>query len=481
MATQPYPIKLFRAGISDEDDKGVSGSFKYGHGLEIHGRGDVLACASTTVTIKEGSDVVNDLIQFFVTARDGSTYGFGNAGSVYSISGDPGDPDVNFVYNDENGKIRGAAEWQHRDGTTFVYWATNTSIARMVMNGSVDIPWAAGVVTQDYKTTLDPADYHTMEVASGALMIANNKYLASIDFQGEFDPASVNIRPGNKIKALEERDDYVLMGSYREDNAEEGHIWSWVITALNFVQKKKIPVKGVNAMIYAEFPLIQGGSDGELFTSDFSDALPLNSMGGQVNPDGVTIYNDIARFGTYGGDEPGIWSYGRKRNGRVQALNYDYRLSPTVGGSTVTEIGSIETVNGTILATWATTDGSTVEYGVDELSSTTKASAVYEGLEFDNNEPSKYYLVEYFKNSLFVVYDDTKTFLNFSKGFRPEQFPLVFRTGIADDGDEEIVCLARFYDYLIICSGSRYNEPFKEGEVFLTDRADHLIKSNKDI
>jgi len=71
-------------------------------------------------------------------------------------------------------------------------------------------------------------------------------------------------------------------------------------------------------------------------------------------------------------------------------------------------------------------------------------------LEFDNNLPSNYSLVEYFDNSLFVVYNTTKTFVNFSKKFRPEQFPLQFRNGIGDNSDETIRALVKFYSYLII-------------------------------
>ena len=31
-----YRIKSFRGGISDEEDKGIKGSFKFGQGLDIH-------------------------------------------------------------------------------------------------------------------------------------------------------------------------------------------------------------------------------------------------------------------------------------------------------------------------------------------------------------------------------------------------------------------------------------------------------------
>ena len=39
-----YRIKSFRGGISDEEDKGIRGSFKFGQGLDIHKKIDSLSC-----------------------------------------------------------------------------------------------------------------------------------------------------------------------------------------------------------------------------------------------------------------------------------------------------------------------------------------------------------------------------------------------------------------------------------------------------
>lgn len=385
----PYVISKYRGGVSDESDKGVDGSFKYGYGLDIHSRDDVLKCASTVATID--SSTINDLIQFFVPAQDGTTYAFGSAGSVYAISGNTADPVVTFVYNDENGNIKGAQEWKQSDGNNYIYWATHTSVARMILNGSVDAPWAGGVVNTNYKTTLDGSDWHTMKNAGGVLSIANGNYLATIDYDGNFNAASLNVRPGNILTALEERDDYIIMGSKRQDSAEEGHIWSWINVALasNWIQKKRIPVQGVNSIITTENMFIQGGDDGELFYSDFVNALSLHAIpgGGRTNPGGVAIDNDLAVFGFYGGTYPGLWTYGRRMKNRPQALNYTYRLAPTVAGSSVSTIGAVTNMNGLLLASWTTVDGSTTDYGLDMVSSTTRANAVYEGLEFDGGQP----------------------------------------------------------------------------------------------
>lgn len=377
-----YIIKSWRGGVSEETDKGIAGSYKHGYAGDIRGRDDILTAKQAMLPITPSG--MNDLVRFMVPANDGTTYCFGSSGSIWARSGDG---TWTFAYNDENGEIKGASEWKVSTGLTYLFWATNTSIAVKPLVGNGVLPWTD--VTADHKTTLDAADYHTMKQASGNLMIANGNYLATYSYDSTFDPAALNVIPGNLIKTMEERDDNVILGSYRKDKAEEGYLWSWVITAVNWIQKKRIPVMGVNALISAEILLLQGGSDGEIFTSDFVNALPVHGVpgGGQVNPDGVTIEDDIALFGFYGGTYPGIWSYGRKRKNQVYGLNYDYRLSPTVGGSTITEIGSILMTNGELLSSWKVTDGSTITYGVDQASSTTKATAVFEGLEFDNGTP----------------------------------------------------------------------------------------------
>lgn len=380
----PYTIKSFRGGVSDESDKGIPGSFKYGHGLDIHGRDDVLRCASTSASL----GTISGLVRFFVPAADGSTYAFCHNGSIYAVNGAVNDPTTTFVYNDENGDIKGAAEWKLSDGNNYLYWATATSVARAALNGTGDLPWGVGVASIDYKTTLTNTDWHTMKPAGGSLFIANGSDLAEIDYDGNFDIASLNIRPGNLLKCIEERDDSVILGSERGDDSEEGHLWSWITTAIKWIQKRKYPIKGVNALIHTELPLLQGGAQGEIFLSDFTNVVPLATVpgNGETAPGGVSIENDLAVFGIYGGSAvsyPGIWSYGRRGKNRPNALSYPYRISQTVNGSTVTTVGALAVVNGQLLASWGVMDDSYSTYGIDGVSSTTKANAVYESLEFD--------------------------------------------------------------------------------------------------
>jgi hypothetical protein len=383
----PYLIQSFRGGISEDSDKGVPGAFKFGQSLNIHGRDDILACGSTVTTLDETT--VSDLVKYFVNASDGSCYAFGSTGSIYSIRGERNDHAVSFAYNDENGEIKGAAEFTLSAETRWIFWATNTSVARAQEDGQLAVPWAAGVATQDFRTTLNSQDHHTMKIGAGALRIANGWDLATVTYGGGFRASSLDLIPGNLIKTLEERDDFILLGTERASEDEEGHIWSWISTADSWVQKRKVPAKGVNALITTEIPLLQAGTNGELFIADFVGQAPLKAIpgGGQVAPGGVAILDDLAVFGVYGGTYPGIWSYGRRNKNRPFSLNYEYRLAKTVAGSSVSTISAVTVLNGDLLVSWGTTDGSTSDYGIDVIGATSRANAIYEGLEFDGGTP----------------------------------------------------------------------------------------------
>ena len=395
---EPYVLRNWREGISDENDRGPGWKFSYG--LNIHGRDNVLTPGSAAVTVFDATTgetgagsaargtTLNSHFNILVPSFDGSTYAFGATGSIFAIS-----PDgyITNVYNDEEG-ITGAGEFGWSTGATYMVWAKSTSYARRQMGGTFDAARDSGTAlwsnaTQVWKTEKiqSSAVWHTVVNASGSQMIANADALSVIDFDGNFDPIKMSVRPGNLINTLEERDDYVIIGSEREDLGEEGHLWSWIVTALNYVQKKRIPVFGINSLITAESSLLQGGDHGEIFPADFVNSVPLATIpgGGHTIPTGVTVHEDLAAFGIFGGTYPGIWTHGRRNRNRGSALNYQYRLQGTVAGSTISTIGAIAVINGTLLASWGTTDESTSEYGIDAISSTTRANAVFEDTESD--------------------------------------------------------------------------------------------------
>ena len=198
----------------------------------------------------------------------------------------------------------------------------------------------------------------------------------------------MNLRPGNIAKTLEERDDYIIIGSYRNDDSEKGHIWSWKTSVDNYIQKKMIPAKGVNGMITTEVMVLQAGTNGELYFSDLVNKVPLLGVENvsKVSPGGVTNKRGLAMFGFFdspyvsGESEPGIYSYGRRRKNRPYALVLEHTLSP----SEVAEIGAVEMIGDDLLASWKDTSGA---YGVDVIDNANKADGIFESLEFDGKTP----------------------------------------------------------------------------------------------
>jgi hypothetical protein len=393
----PYIISSFRGGLSDENTRGIAGSFKAGWDLDIHKRRDSLSCNFKMMTITDTR--CSSLVKYAVNGADGSSWCFSDKGDIMSIAGSATDPVQNYHYTDANGEIKGAAEWQLDTGQDYLFWCTNTSVARKLFPGADYNVWTDEA---SFRDTLDPCAYHPMAEACGNMNIGNNNFVSHIDYSGNFVLAGMNLRPGNVIKCLEERDDYLIIGTERKGNDEEGHIWNWITTALNWVQKKKIPVSGVNALIDTEKLLLQGGTAGEIFHSDFINSVPLNSVpeGGQCNPGGVTVENDLALFGIYG-TAPGLYSYGRRMMNRPSAFNLEHRLAATASGSTISEIGSVWTNNGVTYASWKTSESNGDHaYGVDMVSTTTRATAKYEGLEFLGGSP---HLKKSFDSAKFVM------------------------------------------------------------------------------
>lgn len=366
-----FVIDSFDGGISDFYDRGPRGSFKFASGLDIRDKRDSISCSHGFTTI--GSGVITDLILWLVPASDGNSYGFGDSGKIYKI--DSSD-NVTQVY-DAGSKILGAAEWFNDQGDSFLYWVTSTSLHRKKLGTGVWTDVDATVNGQTYpKTDLDSATWHTMVEALGELMIANNDKVAMVGYDDSYTKEALLLTPSQEVTALLERDNLLLVGTKRTDQKEAGYLFTWETTALSWLQKRKIPTKGINAMIDTEMTLMQGGDNGDIYFSDLANVMPITQFpsGGQVNPDGVDSYKGMALFGVFGGDsdKTGIYTFGRKAKNAKIALNLDYPI-------TADEIGSVKVINGEIYVSYKS--GSS--YYLKKVVSTSRLTGVYESLELE--------------------------------------------------------------------------------------------------
>ncbi len=299
-------------------------------------------------------------------ATDGSTYGFGNAGNIYRRYSDAF---TRNVYRDPDGAINGAVEKPSSDGRTWLQWAVGTKIKRKLLPGAGD--WSD---VETIAQNLTGTDWHTMRQIGGANMIANGSMLAMVGYDDSYTNEALDIIPGNQIKTVIERNGRAVIGTY----------------------KTGFPNKGTNAAIDCEYPLIQVGTDGELFFSDFTTSMPIRRFpgGGRVNPGGVCNEVDeieifdweqtalswvdkqsmgnLSLWGVFGADtdKNGVYSFGRKNKEQPFTLNLEYALE-------VDEIGAVATVDGTTIISYR--DGT--DFGVKAVDPDTKATGTYQSLE----------------------------------------------------------------------------------------------------
>lgn len=438
-----YEVQSYSGGLSDYTDKGIRGSFKFGANLSLRRVIDSLTCGqalvdeglveysqspssstspslsvsrsispspspspspttgvsaspSTTPSVSvslspsatpsrsispspspsDGGNVTTifqDLIRFFVKCTDGFTYGFGSTGYVYRRDDSSG---WIRVYKDPDGEIKGAAEWSSITGETFIYWATATKLHRKRIPGlsnwnDVD---QGGTGTWP-KTDLLNTTWHTMRECGGSLIIANGPYLALVGYDQSYTREALDLIPGNLATTIVERNGRTIVGTSRVSD----------------------PSKSINAAIDCEVPLAQVGDEGQIYFANMTDSIPVKQFpgGGKCNPGGVcnslepvTFFEweqtalswidkqdvgNLALFGVYNATtgKNGVYSYGRTDKNKPFILNLDYELQ-------VDEIGALVVVDGQLLISYR--DGS--DFGVKAVDSTTKATGIYEGLDF---------------------------------------------------------------------------------------------------
>lgn len=430
-----YEIKHFSGGVSPWEDRGILGAFKMGQNLNIRRETDSLYCnqalddegilgeipsasaspspssslsasssrslsaspsptasfsvsasrspsasaspssslspsasSSASVSASGGlTTIFRDLVRFWVKSSTGFMYGFGSTGYIYRV-----DTEHHWVvvYKDPDGAIKGAAEGYTDDGRVWAVWTTDTKVKRKPLPGLSnwnDVETVGGDLTS--------ADWHTCRQVNGATIIANASSLALLGYDGSYTNNALDLIPGNIAKTLVERDGRTIIGTTRASD----------------------PDQGINAAIDSEVPLSQVGENGEIFFANMFDSMPVKRFpgGGKVNPGGVCNEVDqanffeweetalswidkqsvgnLALFAVYGADSGygGVWSLGRKDKDKPFTMNLEYALDAD-------ELGAVEVFGGVTYVSYQ--EGS--DFGVKSTDPTTKATAVYEGLDW---------------------------------------------------------------------------------------------------
>lgn len=377
-----YLIKSFKDAVSDYENKGLPGAFKFGSNLDTRRKVDSLK-AQQGLTDDLATGTMTTPPRFIVPSADGNTYITTNT-KIYRRTS-AGVYTLQYTDVASDGNIIGAGEWVNDAGDTFFYWATNTKLNRKRLLGTGYVPgdhddtWDdvnATVNGETYpKTTLTSTAWHTMKIVNGSLLIANKNVLAKVGYDDSFTNNAVQLYPGNSAKTLIESGVIAKIGANRDDDGQGSMLFIWDTGDQNFTDKLQMPFSDINNIIETEIGIVQFGSDGELYFFGDSSKLPVTAFpgGGQVDPDGSDSHEGLAIFGVYGNGtgKTGLYTYGRKRKNANFTLNCEYQFDCDA-------IYSVKVVGTDILFSYKS--GSS--YGIKKVDSSNKASvATFQSLD----------------------------------------------------------------------------------------------------
>jgi hypothetical protein len=434
--SKSYEIRSFRGGISDYEDKGITGSFKFGYNLDIRKLDDSLTAgqafeeeglvssASPSASPSPSSSVSSSSSRSpsrsasptpSPSASQSPSASGSRSPSTTASSSDSPSPSTSselttvfrdlirffvkatdgytygfgstgYVYRrDADGfwmrvykatsAIKGAGE-KPSPSTTYLVFATDTELFKKELPGTSnwnDVITIASSAS-DTGASLKSADWHTMKQVNGAMMICNGSWLALVGYDDSYTNEALNLIPGNIAKTLVERNGRTIVGTARLSD----------------------PNRSINGAIDTEVPLSQVGDNGELYYANMIDNTPIKRFpgGGKVNPDGVT--NQIDQVNFFEWEETAL-SWIDKQSVGNMALFAVYGATTGYNGIysygrynknhpfvmnldhqlDADELGAITSVDGTVLVSYR--DGT--EFGVKAVDPTTKATGVYEGLD----------------------------------------------------------------------------------------------------
>jgi len=372
----------FQGGISDSPTLGVKGSFDDAVGCDIHSEPGVLKVNQKLTVATPGTDFVKCKIQ----GTDGSTYLFGDAGTitkrtsagVYSL-----------VYTDTGADaILGAAEY---DG--YLYWATHDKLHRKPFPGQAD--WSD--VVEDWATfgNGDTA-YHPMIVNGLYLFIGDGRGIASVDDAGTFtangtpDVTFTSLPHGYRMRCFYNYDIDLLIGTWVAATINKARVFRWTTVDVSYESSDDINEVGVNAFIPFDNSVIaQCGKFGNFYFYDGKNLRepPAKRIRGtytpskylEVYPNAVSNLKGLPLFGVSNGAgnpcKQGVYSLGRYDKNYPLALNLEFVPSPDK--TTGIEIGVLHSIGSDLLVSWKNNNTSPATYGIDELDYTAKYASAY--------------------------------------------------------------------------------------------------------
>jgi len=300
-----FLIQSFKGGISDYEDKGIIGAFKFAKNIDPRKKKDSISAGQGLTADLAVGGVMDVKVVAVVTASDGNSYwGLSNGKILKRTSLGV----WSLAYTDAEASVTGMAESYNDAGDTFISWRCTTKLHRkqILGTGYTDTGWTdvdATVNGQTYpKTNLTAVTYGMMRWINGNLFICNGNTLAMVGYDDSYTNNALALIPGNVSKVLIESGANLKLAANRLDSQERSMIYFWDLMSQNYNDKMQLPFSNINSIIETEIGIIQFGTDGGLYFFGDITKLPVTVIpgGGQVDPEGVDAYNGLALLGVYG-------------------------------------------------------------------------------------------------------------------------------------------------------------------------------------
>ena len=384
MAQKLWLINKYFGGLSSGEKRGIEGSFKYGENLDI--RSDPDGLKPSFKLTKNSSTIIADLPKWIIPVGT-NFYAYGDVGKIYKKT-----TSWELLQTTSSAAGQGLAYFND-----YVYYRQNTQLGRYgLISGSPSF-------TDNYKTGLTSiTDHAPIMPFTNKMLVANGRYLATLDDSEVWSATALTLPPDEKIRALADLGDYAAIGTWKGStvsNFSKGRIYFWDGTSTTY--NSFIEVSGaVNAILnYKNIILTIIGSVGDLYALSGAggQALKIKRMSllpsagkfVEVYPGAVGDWKDIAYFGAYGDSDDttvlkGVYTYGSTDKDYPQALNFEHLISTGTKTGNNTKVGAVCGTGPTsFYVGWR--DGSS--YGIDLIDTTTyTATCYYQPLMFDGGE-----------------------------------------------------------------------------------------------
>lgn len=364
-------------GIADSDYLGAEGSVAEMVNCDIHSEAGIIKCNQKLS--KDSGSTVTELILASVSASNGSSYHFGDAGGIYEReSSGTWTKRATAAPAAGSAKILSAAEYQG-----YIYYAMQSRLGRIALPAAGG-SWAGRDDNWATFSNTD-ADFHPMHEVNLVLYIGDKNYVAQVD-AGTFSANALDIKSPLRVSALWNIDTDLLIGTYVAANVLRTEIIRWNTWSVSYSVSDPIPEAGIFAFLDTDnIVVVNAGLKGNLYIYNGAQLETYKRIKGNWSSTNKAKVNTNARYNFGGmplfglsqvagtGVNLGVYSFARTNRNYPYVLNLEYKIS--TGNLTNIQIGTICPISSDqFLVSWRD-DNTSTTYGVDVLDLSNKATA----------------------------------------------------------------------------------------------------------